>query len=812
MDEETRKMDVRLELPLLRCTGCGACANVCPEGAISMDVVGSGFGKGYRYPNADASRCTGCGRCVGTCPVLNPDYSTYKKPKVYSVKCPSYQMRCASGGVYGFLADRFISEGGGVCGAAFDENFDLVERYVDRIEDLPPLLSSKYLQSAPGDIYAKVKQELKAGKKVLFCSTPCQVAALKAYLKKIPSNLYCVDLLCHGVPSNELFKRYLREETKGEISDVGFRSKSVGWIISMTHVRPDGSVERHGRRSDPYIRLFESWASLRESCYECPFNRIPRQGDLTIGDHWGVGAKNRDRKGISIVLVNSRKGKELMDMLESGGNSITETDLGSASARNRAMTRPTAKPKQYAKLQTGLETMRMTDAMWYAGLIKKDVCMVLMTNRNFGNNLTNWSLYRAIKSMGYTVAMTSRNRTHRISPLFQKSPYLPDEAYVLDPYRLNDLCKIFLVGCDQTFAPMGITKERVTLLPWVLGDRYKMSYSASLGKSVYEDATPEQIRQFSYLFKRFDAISVRESSGPELMRNTFGVEAEYVMDPVFFSSAEDYRALARTSRIKAPKERYVHCYLLDPTRDKVEKAKEYARRMGIEKVTCVTNKGERIRIEGMTVYRARVESFIELIDKSTLFITDSFHGMCLAMILNKNFYALDVKKARGVERFGSILGLVGLESRWATVAEPRFDDIDYGPVNRILAEEVARSRTWLEEHLKEGMEFSRPLDAYDMQLVNMDRVMNFKSASFRQLSYQMNRDCRHSEVFDPGVCNAIASSFIKGRDVPADTDAAIEWLKRACLSQSAEAMSKLYRLLSKRSDEESRRDLMAVSR
>ncbi|MBR6205097.1 MAG: Coenzyme F420 hydrogenase/dehydrogenase, beta subunit C-terminal domain [Candidatus Methanomethylophilaceae archaeon] len=805
-------MDVRLELPLLKCTGCSACESVCPKGAISMDINSQGFGKGFRYPHVDASKCIECGKCVKTCPVLNPSYSGDKKPKVYSVKCPSHQMKCASGGVFGFLADRFLSEGGGVCGAAFDEGFELRERYVEDPEGLPPLLSSKYLQSYPGDVYSEIEKSLKAGKKVLFCSTPCQVAGLKAYLKKAPGNLYCVDLLCRGVPSNELFKRYLHETFNGDIENVGFRSKSVGWTTSMTISRPNGKEEVYSRKDDPYIRLFESWASLRESCYECPFNRIPRQGDLTIGDHWGVGAENRNRKGISIVLVNSKKGKELLDMIEKGGNSVIETDIESASARNRAMTKPTAKPKAYAKLQAGLESLSVSDALWYAGLVKKDVCMVLMSNRNFGNNLTNWSLYRTIKSMGYSVVMTSRNRTHRISPLFQKNPYRPDESFVLDPYRLNDLCKVFLVGCDQTFAPMGISKERVTLLPWVRGDRYKMSYSASLGKSVYEDATEDQIKQFAYLFKRFNAVSVREASGPGLMRETFGVDAECVMDPVFLSTADDYRSLAATSRIKAPREKYVHCYLLDPTPDKVAEVKRYAKRMGIKKITCIVNKGERTPIEGFEVHRARVESFIELLDKSSLFVTDSFHGLCMAMILNKNFYALKVKKIRGEERFRSILGLVGLEDRWASVAEPRFDDIDYGPVNSILGKEVERSKAWLKEHLEQGMAFDGPLDAYDMQLVNADRVMSFQSASFRQASFAMNADCRSSEVFDPSVCASIGNSYHAGRSVPKDDSKAIEWLKRACMSGDVPSMVALRRILRGRDDEESRRDLLSTTR
>ncbi len=804
-------MDVRLELPLLKCTGCSACANVCPADAISMEINESGFGAGFRYPRIDTDACIKCGKCVSTCPILNPDYSTNKKPGVYSVKCPSFQNTCASGGVYGFLAEKFLEDGGGVCGAAFDEEFNLKERYIESIDELPPLLKSKYLQSDPADVYPKVKEALKTGKNVLFCSTPCQVAGLKAYLKKVPKNLFCVDLLCRGVPSNEVFKRYIKENVTGEVENIEFRSKEVGWTTSMTYVRPKGKTEHISRREDPYIRLFESWAALRESCYECPFNRVPRQGDLTIGDHWGIGAENRDKKGVSIVLVNNKKGEALLKMLDDADNSIVKTDLPAASARNRAMTKATLRPEVHAKLTHALETMSITDAFWYSGMIKKDVCMVIMSNWNYGNNITNWSLYRAIKKMGYSIVLVSRFNTHRKSPLFQKSPYLADETYIQEPYALNEHCKIFLVGCDQTFAPMGIKKQRLTLLPWVRGDRYKMSYSASLGKSEFE-SSPDNIREFGFLFKRFDAISVRESSGPRIMHDTFGVDAEYVLDPVFLSSAEDYRRLIKRSKAKVPDEKFVHCYLLDPIPEKIEAVKAYAKKIGISKITCVVNKGEGLVIDGFDVYKAKVETFLKLIDRCELFLTDSFHGMCMSIILNKNFYALTVSKFRGLERFNSILGFLGLEDRWSTNAEPKFDDIDFEEVNKKLSTEIERSRNWLAEHLAEGMEFDKPLDAYDMQLINADRIQSCNTTSFKQMSVMMNGDCDNSDIYEPEVCSMLGNCYLNGKYVAKDPKKGIAWLKRACESFDTSAMIALCDALAEMDDEESKKDLLSVAR
>lgn len=805
-------MDVRLELPLLKCTGCGACANICPSNAITMELRQSGFGSGFRYPEVDNDKCVECGRCVRTCPVLHPDYSGAKPPEAYSVKCPEYQRECASGGVFGALAYRFVKNGGGVCGAAFDEEFNLKERYVDDVDDVFPLLKSKYIQSEPGDVYVQVEKALETGKKVLFCSTPCQVAGLKAFLKNVPDNLYCVDLLCHGVPSNEIFKRYLDKETRGKVVSAEFRSKQMGWTTSMTLVFEDGVVKRMTRKEDPFIRYFDSWAALRDSCYQCQFNRIPRQGDMTIGDHWGIGPEKRDRNGVSIVYVNTEKGKELLKMLEEDGNSVETTDFRASTVRNRAVTKPTAKPPQYPILHETIGRMRVVDSLWYAGLIKKDVCIVVMSNRNYGNNLTNWSLYRAVKNLGYSVVLVTRRGTHNISPMFRGSPYLPNETYVHEAYMLNKHCKVFMVGCDQTFAPMGILKDRFTLLPWVRGDRYMMSYSASIGKTSYEGIPDESLKEYGFYLRRFDAISVRETSTPQTMKETFGVDAECVLDPVFLTSAKEYRILSERSRPKAPEGRYLHCYLLDPTPEKIRGVREYARKMGIKKITCVLNQGDKMAIEGFRVIPAKVEYFIRLLDNCALFVTDSFHGICMSIILNKNFYALGINESRGTERVRSILDHLGLMDRWSSKAEPKFDDIDFEPVNKILEEDIARSREWLKSHLEEGMKANKQLDAFDMSIMTMDRVTNGTSPLFYGLTLNCNKDCEHSPVYDPEVCLSFARSFRDGIDTAKDPDAAIEWFKRACYSNDQNAMLELLDMYLAMDDPSVHRDIVALSR
>lgn len=299
------------------CCGCTACANVCPHAAISMQPDGLGF----QYPSVDIGKCVDCGLCNKVCQ-FNSDYDrylNYASPIVYSVRHnDEVQLaRSQSGAVFYALANHFSLDGGLVYGAAFTDNWRVRHIKADDPKKLESLRMSKYVQSDLGRIFHSVKEDLREGHKVLFSGTACQVAGLKSFVpNKLHNNLVCIDIVCHGVPSPKIWTDYidyLEEKYSSKIVKACFRDKRFGWHGAKESFQFANGNEIFARTSN---RLYFSGLSLRESCTVCHFTNTSRVGDITLGDHWGIPKDSpfeKDAKGLSLVLVNSEKGKQLFD-------------------------------------------------------------------------------------------------------------------------------------------------------------------------------------------------------------------------------------------------------------------------------------------------------------------------------------------------------------------------------------------------------------------------------------------------------------------------------------------------------------------
>ena len=216
-------------VPHNSCTGCSACASICPESCIVMlpDV------EGFLHPQIDAEKCSNCGLCLRTCPVLKA-IDPREPLAVYAAvnKDDAVRERSSSGGVFWELGKMVIEEGGVVCGAGWSEDLRVIHKVVDDLEGLKDLQGSKYVQSEIGETYKLVQTHLISGRQVLFSGTPCQVAGLRSFLGKEYDNLICVDLICHAVPSPSVFKQYKQEmerEYGFESKKISFRNKNYGW-------------------------------------------------------------------------------------------------------------------------------------------------------------------------------------------------------------------------------------------------------------------------------------------------------------------------------------------------------------------------------------------------------------------------------------------------------------------------------------------------------------------------------------------------------------------------------------------------------
>ena len=193
------------------CTGCAACYSICPVRCISMQEDSEGF----LYPVVEKDKCTSCKKCETVCPAI-VQRNERKPLYVYAAKNLNEEIRrqSSSGGIFTLIAESIIQEGGVVFGARFNENWEVVHDYTETIEGLAAFRGSKYVQSRIGNTYLSAKDFLLAGRKVLFSGTPCQIAGLKAFLQDDYDNLLTVDLVCHGVPSPLVWKRYLDETIK----------------------------------------------------------------------------------------------------------------------------------------------------------------------------------------------------------------------------------------------------------------------------------------------------------------------------------------------------------------------------------------------------------------------------------------------------------------------------------------------------------------------------------------------------------------------------------------------------------------------
>lgn len=343
------------------CTGCGACYNICSKNAIVMQADEEGF----KYPVIDKEKCINCNLCEKICPVLNEVKSNTKEtPEVLAAytKNETERNSSSSGGMFYELANVILSTKGTVIGAGYDEEFNVVHKIINTVDNLKELQGSKYVQSDTNDTYKRAKELLEKENTVLYVGTPCQIAGLKSFLQKDYSNLYTCDFVCHGVPSPKVWQKYL-SEYNSKITNCYFRNKDSGWnCFSMKILLENNKYKRNKMTKDNFIRLFLNNYSLRPSCYNCKFSKIPRVADITLGDFWGVEGKYsefNDDKGTSLVLINSEKGNELFSHIMGNIHYKENCDLDYAIKCNPCICSSVKEPEKREEFFNNLDKMKI---------------------------------------------------------------------------------------------------------------------------------------------------------------------------------------------------------------------------------------------------------------------------------------------------------------------------------------------------------------------------------------------------------------------------------------------------------------------
>ncbi len=710
------------------CTGCGACYAVCPQNAIEMKKSSEGF----LSPVIDHSKCIECKICAKTCPAMNEckDKNT-ETPECFAVKADDdIRMKSSSGGVFTLLANNVFSRGGVVCGAAFTDDFHVEHIIIRSPEQMYKLRGSKYVQSSCHGVFRELKKLLDDGTPVLFSGCPCQVAGLKAFLKKHYKNLITMDIVCHGVPSPAAFEKYLEETCDiSDIKEFRFRIKSAGYnCLNLEIIYKDGTSQLRCIETDPYEQCFHGSVMLRESCYNCKFAELPRRGDITAGDFWGISQFDNtinDGKGVSLMLVNNKKTKALLENINTSAQSVQPAPLEVALRNNRFGAKIGLNVNKRRNFFDLLSRQSFLKAAEYSTKDKYDVgIMGVWYGCNYGSVATYFTLHEIISEMGLSVLMIDKPNVYKDDPenemthsrRFAAEHYKMSRRYDLHELgQLNRNVDTFVMGCDQVWnRGISLNFGMANYFDFVDDDKKKISYASSFGHS--KDNANERDRVvIKQYFDRFDSISVREADGVKICEEVYGVNAKQVIDPVFLYDKTKYAQLynksAAAKRTDLP-EKYICTYILDPTQEIKDAIAWVSEKTGMKVINMLDGFPWRFDINvekmagctGEIAEDVQVEDWLYYIANCDFLITDSCHGTSFAIIFEKLFICIG-NKERGLSRFESLLGMFDLMDR--VFLDPKeiinndkvFEPIDFGRLNDIIEREKKSSLEWLKNAL-----------------------------------------------------------------------------------------------------------------
>ena len=708
------------------CIGCSACFNACPVDAITLEPDD----KGYFCRVVDFDKCIHCGKCAKVCPVINTPQRNEPKPECYAVMADDEIRRnSSSGGTFSLLANYILDNGGYVCGAAFAEDFSVEHIIISSKDELYRLRGSKYVQSRLDKVFTQVKELLKDGKTVLFSGCPCQVAGLNNFLGKDYDNLYTLDLVCHGGPSQKAFLQYLDEYYGREnLADFKFRTKEYGYnSFNQIAYLKDGTKIGGNIKFDPYERAMHSGLALKDICADCMFAPAPRQGDISTGDFWGVSkhkAELNDNLGTSVTLLNNEKGKALFEKVKESAKLFEAVPYDFARVNNRfgqKMRIPRSGRRWFYQMAEGQSFEKSVD---YALKRKFDVGVIgLWYGRNYGSMATYFALHQVLTNKFHLSVLmietplrpdkyeVTRTHPRHVADLF----YDVSQKYPLaDLNKLNNFCDAFIVGSDQLWN-VGLSRpyKQMYFLGFADERVKKIAYGTSFGKE-YRGSEEEKMVS-SYNLRRFDHVSVRDKLSLDIARNQFGVaDAIDVCDPTFLCPLDEYQKLVDRAEANES-EKYILAYFLDPNEAIGRELEKLAAEKKCKVIVLLDEPPwlweqnvERLHLtEGSNV---EVKRDVTLFDwlwyykNAQSVVTDSFHGTIFSLIYNKPFMTL-MNTKRGGARFISLLTPLELTDRLFERVEQFYennallDELDYTVANKKLDEIRTHSMNWLENSL-----------------------------------------------------------------------------------------------------------------
>ena len=560
------------------CTGCGACINACNNKAILMQTDNEGF----TYPKIQYDVCIKCSLCEKSCPVLHPTYTNTNSPVCFAMMATDEErFKSSTGAFIPAIAKWILDQQGKVFGAVWNSDWSVSIKGISCKEDFEPMRGSKYLQASTELTYRETLQNLKDNKWVLYTGTPCQIAGLYGFLgKRDFERLITIEVICHGVPSWKVFRKYLDENfAVDSIKNISFRDKSIfGWTAGFHVYFHDGKEFHEDVSKNSYLQAFNPILIQRPACAKCLFSRLPRQADLSAGDFWGVSQFNpklNDGHGTSFVLINNNKHKDLLDILSKDFKLWKQIPIDAVIRINKTVIHPFKPHSGRKHFFSSLEIKKFSPLVKDALLHHYDIGIVgLWYGINYGSILTYYALYHVIKDIGYDPVMLPKPNSlwdesfNKLDSIAQKFiwkycnvflPFTSDSAYE----SVNNLCKDFVVGSDVVwnYNICGRESGHFFFLDFVDNGHKKISFASSFGSGL---SGPEKYQKLAkFYLNDFTAISCREVNSTKKLREICpNKEIAHVLDPVFLCNKKYYINAIQKSKLNK-KNNFCFSYLLN---------------------------------------------------------------------------------------------------------------------------------------------------------------------------------------------------------------------------------------------------------
>ena len=730
------------------CTGCGACQNICPRNAVSIEFNQ----KGFYAPLIAENLCVQCGMCRKVCPALEFESLNFNNPICYVAYADDEERKnSTSGGIFPVLAKYVLKKNGYVCGVTWNKDWEAEHILINKEEDLKKLRFSKYVQSKTNYSFKIIKKLLNENKLVLFSGTPCQNAGLIKFLGKNYDNLITVDVLCHGAPSPKVWQDYLEANfDKEKIAAINFRKKDAGWLKYcddwFNNICND-SIDMNDGIRKPIGIFYEAFIKHKlsnDACLKCKYRSIPRPADFTLGDFWHLYySKLNDHRGLSAVVLNSNKAKDIFKTITSELKFYKRINL-KGHYEKLEMTKESKASKSRERFFVKYSEGKPLNKIINEAIGKHyDIGLITQFNfMNYGSALVAYAANKIIEDLGYTVLMIDKDlngfdhyNPENKSLEFAKDNYNLSKFYALedDLRELNDLCDTFIVGSDTMWwdTEYGID---FCWLDFVRSDKRKISLCTSFAH-VLPTMDSNQRAKRKFLYKRFDAISVREASGVKILKEMFEVEGIHLYDPTLIANRQIFDDLADKSR--RTEKNFVFAYILDLTPEKEKAVKYVADKLNL-KLKLISNmryKGNSPLIDENNV---TVEDFVYFCKNADFIMSDSFHGTCFSTIYEKPFISI-VNAWRGLERYKIFIDN-NLDSQLCWDIEDfykinLYSKPDYSKFRKTVEKERKKAKSWLKSAMEKPLiELSKEDFLYDyIYNTNLDnKIKNSSNCALRK--------------------------------------------------------------------------------